>query len=77
MKVEMEMNNLDAEQYLEMNKDSVEILAEKLWDAYNEFDFDPMCPQWHSFEDEIKDKFREAASKLIIDVQSLDESGDE
>lgn len=50
-------------------ENNIERLAEMLWDAYNQFDYDPMHPSWSSFEDPIKDSFRDAASKLILSTK--------
>ncbi|AUS00746.1 hypothetical protein NVP1278O_11 [Vibrio phage 1.278.O._10N.286.54.E8] len=51
---------------LDENRDYVEVMAKSLWDANQIADYDPMHPQWESFEDPIKESYKLAASLAVL-----------
>lgn len=65
------MSELDRHYDVQMNQDKIMVLANKIWDALNEVDYDPMHPNFEHLDDPIKDKIIEFASDLIVPTESL------
>ncbi len=59
-------NNLDRSYEAEMQKEKIEKLASKIWDAINEVDPDPMHPNFESFIDPVKDEVIAFATRAIL-----------
>ena len=58
--------NLEQQYHLDANESRVNKLAECLWNAQNEAEYDPMHPLWEHFDDPIKDEYVAAASYLLL-----------
>lgn len=65
------MSKLDQHYDIQMNQDKIMVLANKIWEALNEVDYDPMHPNFEHLDDQIKDKIITFASELIVPTEAL------
>lgn len=65
--------NLDQQYDAAIYSDEIYTLAEKMWNALNEVNFDPMHPKFSDFKDPVKDKIIEYATDMILGFPSCNE----
>lgn len=59
--------------YKKETDDKVMVLAEKMWDALNEVDYDPMHPRFSEFDDKVKEKVIGYAKEMLAGFPSINE----
>lgn len=57
---------LPMQEEIDNNADKINKYAKAIWECGQNIDFDPMLPNWDSFDDPIKDHYISAASYLFI-----------
>lgn len=60
---------LKQQEIIDNHEKEISAMAKGMWNSLNEVDFDPMHPQWESFEDPIKDLFIATASCAFVGLQ--------